>query len=156
MSPFTQTTLECQKVIRFFESLTPQTLSDLPQIYANQAQFKDPFNCVQGVTDVHAIFKHMFATLDCPQFVVKEALSNSNTCFLVWEFSFKIKGKDFLIQGSSHIHFDENRQIIGHRDYWDAAEELYERLPFLGGLMRFLKKKLQAPQVTESIEKYKK
>jgi hypothetical protein len=27
-----------------------------------------------------------------------------------------------------------------HRDYWDAAEELYEKLPVLGGLMRFLKR----------------
>jgi steroid Delta-isomerase len=27
-----------------------------------------------------------------------------------------------------------------HRDYWDAAEELYEKLPILGGLMRWLKR----------------
>ena len=26
-----------------------------------------------------------------------------------------------------------------HRDYWDAAEELYEKLPLLGALMRWLK-----------------
>jgi hypothetical protein len=30
--------------------------------------------------------------------------------------------------------------ITLHRDYWDAAEELYEKLPVLGGLMRWLKK----------------
>ena len=28
-----------------------------------------------------------------------------------------------------------------HRDYWDAAEELYEKLPILGGLMRWLKRR---------------
>jgi steroid delta-isomerase len=26
-----------------------------------------------------------------------------------------------------------------HRDYWDAAEELYEKLPVLGSVMRWLK-----------------
>jgi hypothetical protein len=28
-----------------------------------------------------------------------------------------------------------------HRDYWDAAEELYEKLPVVGGAMRWLKKR---------------
>ena len=31
-----------------------------------------------------------------------------------------------------------------HRDYWDAAEELYEKLPVLGALMRLLRRKLAA------------
>ncbi|MGA0584669.1 MAG: nuclear transport factor 2 family protein, partial [Castellaniella sp.] len=31
-----------------------------------------------------------------------------------------------------------------HRDYWDAAEELYEKLPVLGRLMRWLRKTLSA------------
>jgi hypothetical protein len=31
--------------------------------------------------------------------------------------------------------------VAYHRDYWDAAEELYEKLPVLGGLMRFLKRR---------------
>ena len=28
-----------------------------------------------------------------------------------------------------------------HRDYWDAAEEWHEKLPLLGGLMRWLRKR---------------
>jgi steroid Delta-isomerase len=34
--------------------------------------------------------------------------------------------------------------VTYHRDYWDAAEELYETLPLLGQLLRFIKKKLKA------------
>ena len=30
--------------------------------------------------------------------------------------------------------------VLVHRDYLDAAEELYEKLPLLGGLMRLLKR----------------
>jgi hypothetical protein len=37
--------------------------------------------------------------------------------------------------------FDAQGLITLHRDYWDAAEELYEKLPVLGGLMRWLKKR---------------
>jgi hypothetical protein len=37
--------------------------------------------------------------------------------------------------------FNKELLITEHRDYWDAAEELYEKIPVLGGLMRWLKKK---------------
>jgi hypothetical protein len=32
-------------------------------------------------------------------------------------------------------------RVAVHRDYWDAAEELYEKLPVVGGVMRWLKKR---------------
>jgi steroid delta-isomerase len=33
-----------------------------------------------------------------------------------------------------------------HRDYWDAAEELFEKLPFVGRLICLLRKKFSASQ----------
>lgn len=32
-------------------------------------------------------------------------------------------------------------RIAQHRDDWDAAEELYEKLPAIGALMRWLKRR---------------
>ena len=32
-------------------------------------------------------------------------------------------------------------RIVMHRDYWDVAEELYEKLPLIGALMRWLKRR---------------
>jgi len=34
--------------------------------------------------------------------------------------------------------------VTYHRDYWDTAEELYAKLPLLGGLMRLLRRRLAA------------
>jgi steroid delta-isomerase len=31
---------------------------------------------------------------------------------------------------------------LSHRDYWDAAGELYEQLPVIGSLMRWLKRRI--------------
>jgi hypothetical protein len=44
------------------------------------------------------------------------------------------------IHGSSHLRFNVAHQVMYHRDYWDAAEELYEKIPVLGSLMRFIKR----------------
>jgi len=44
------------------------------------------------------------------------------------------------VRGASHLRFDAAGKVVLHRDYWDAAEELYAKLPVLGGLMRYLKR----------------
>jgi hypothetical protein len=40
--------------------------------------------------------------------------------------------------------FAADGRIARHRDYWDVAEELYEKVPLLGGLMRLVKRRLRA------------
>ena len=48
------------------------------------------------------------------------------------------------IRGCTELRFDSAGQVALHRDYWDAAEELYEKLPLLGALMRALRRRLKA------------
>jgi len=38
------------------------------------------------------------------------------------------------------LKFDAAGKVNYHRDYWDAAEELYEKLPLIGPLMRGLRR----------------
>jgi hypothetical protein len=52
-----------------------------------------------------------------------------------------------VIHGVTHLCFDTDGLVCLHRDYWDPAEELYERLPIIGSLMRWLKKRLASPGV---------
>ena len=48
------------------------------------------------------------------------------------------------MQGSTHLVFNRQGQIELHRDYWDAAEELYAKLPLVGGLMRWLQRRVNS------------
>jgi hypothetical protein len=45
------------------------------------------------------------------------------------------------VRGSTHLRFAPDGRITMHRDYWDVAEELYEKLPLIGTLMRWLKRR---------------
>ena len=131
------------RLVAFFESLSPASLNQLDQFYAPQAYFKDPFNEVRGAAEIHTIFSHMFAVLEQPRFVVTDCIAQNDQCFLTWNFEFYFKKFDKTtlqtIRGGSHIRFAADGRVNFHRDYWDAAEELYEKLPWLGGLMRWLK-----------------
>ncbi len=137
-----------RRVVAFFEQLTPGDLPRLSSLYAPQARFKDPFNEVQGLAAIEAIFRHMFKALDTPHFVVTTQVVQGPQCFLVWEFRFRFRSRSSSLEtapwqtvhGSTHLIFDDAGHIALHRDYWDAAEELYEKLPVLGALMRWLKR----------------
>jgi len=128
----------------YFESITPESVERIETIYATDAYFKDPFNEVRGVAAIRRIFEHMFVQVEAPRFVVRETVAQGNDAFLTWDFLFcmpRRSGREQVIRGASHLKFDREGRISYHRDYWDAAEELYEKLPVLGGLMRLLKKR---------------
>ena len=131
------------RVIAFFETLTPQTLDALPTIYAADTRFKDPFNDVQGLDAVQRVFSHMFVALRQPRFVITRQVTQGEDCFITWDFYFYLgnyrRDVEQKIAGATHLVFDSEGLVRVHRDYWDAAEELYEKLPLVGGLMRWLK-----------------
>ncbi|AMP01878.1 hypothetical protein CAter10_4482 [Collimonas arenae] len=130
-------------MVDFFENLSPDNLSSIPLIYADNAWFKDPFNEVRGVVEINRIFAHMFLQVDVPRFVVTSQTVENQSAFLTWDFRFRMKRFSTTgqsIRGATHLHFNDAGLVTYHRDYWDAAEELYEKLPLLGGLMRLLKR----------------
>ena len=134
-----------QNLATFFEMLSPLSVAQLNTIYDEQATFKDPFNEVQGLPEIVRIFQHMYVALDQPHFVITGQVVDGAQAFLTWEFRFRFKRFDTTslqtVRGASHVVFNEQGLVTLHRDYWDAAEELYEKLPVVGGLMRWLKKR---------------
>ena len=138
-------------LIAFFENLTPDSAARMGEHYDAQARFVDPFNNVEGLAAIEHIFAHMFEALDEPRFVVTTQVLQGQQCFLTWDFVFGIRGQssELTVRGASHLWLapgtDGRWRIQRHRDYWDVAEELYEKLPLLGGLMRWLKRRVNAP-----------
>jgi len=132
----------------FFENLSPASLDQIGDVYAHEACFKDPFQAVHGLDAIRGVFKHMFTMQPTSRFTVlgithnsPETLANAQCC-LRWSYSLELAGKAACIEGCSWIRLDPRGYIIDHRDYWDAAEELYEKLPVLSWLMRWLRRKI--------------
>jgi ketosteroid isomerase-like protein len=132
-----------ERVRAFFESISPESVQRIDEIYTADAWFKDPFNEVRGAAAIRRIFEHMFVQVEAPRFVVREVVAQGDDAFLTWDFLFRIRRLrgEQVVRGASHLKIGADGRIHYHRDYWDAAEELYEKLPVLGGLMRLLKKR---------------
>lgn len=133
-------------VVRYFEHLTPASVEAMGEVYAPDAYFKDPFNEVRRVEDVQEIFRRMYATLLEPRFRVVNRIAGEGQAMLEWDFEFRIRRYQphrlWTVRGVSHLRFADDGRIAYHRDFWDTGEELYAKLPVIGALVRFLRRRM--------------
>ena len=148
------------KIKTFYETLSPDSLDQIGELYAPNARFKDPFQSVQGQGAIRGVFEHMFQLQATSRFIVvgitqsvpetvpvpdtvpvPESISGAQAC-LRWIYWLELRGKPVSIEGCSWLYFDAAGYIVDHRDYWDAAEELYEKIPVLSWLMQWLRRKI--------------
>jgi steroid delta-isomerase len=134
------------RVIAFYERLAPEDVRRLGEVYASNAYFRDPFNEVRGVGEIERIFDDMFARLADCRFTILDTVADDRGLMLTWDFAFRMRSwRPAVVQkihGASHIRFNADGRVSYHRDYWDAADELYAKLPLIGPVMRLLKRRL--------------
>ncbi|QNM95316.1 nuclear transport factor 2 family protein [Chitinimonas koreensis] len=131
-------------LIDWYASLSPDSLQALPNYYHPDARFTDPFNDVRGHAAIMRVFRHMFETTRAPRFVVLERVSQDGRLFVSWDFLFGLGRREYRVHGSSLLHFDLAGQVVSHRDYWDPAGELWQRMPLLGGPVAWLRRRFRA------------
>ena len=132
----------------YFERLPAYNLGELDIYYATDAWFKDPFHEVTGVNAIRAILRHTFDKLPGARFrVTRRFPGEDRHAVILWEmdFAMPITHQATTIRGATHLTFAADDKVTHHRDYWDAAEELYSRLPILKWLMRALARQAAAP-----------
>jgi hypothetical protein len=129
-----------------FERLRPDSLAEFEGLLAPNVRFVDPFNDVRGREAMMAVLRHMFDNVDLPRFAVLDIALGSEAAYLRWRMTFRWKGKaaPAAIEGMSEIGFDECGLVATHIDHWDAAGQLYEKVPLLGWLLTRLRRRLAA------------
>lgn len=135
-----------QRIREYFESLTPESVERMGEFYTESAYFRDPFNEVTGLAEVQRIFRHMYVALDNPRFTILETIAQGGSAVLIWDMHYRIRQlqptRDRKIHGLSVLRFAPDGRIAWHRDYWDAAGELYAQLPVIGPVMRWLARRM--------------
>ena len=136
--------MKLDALVNWYETLTPETIYNLSQIYHEDARFRDPFNDVYGHEAIAGIFQHMFKTTKDPLFRITATQQEGNTAWVSWTFDFGLRGKVLSIDGVTRLGFGDDGRVIDHRDFWDATD-LFEAFPFVGGILRVLKRSLKTP-----------
>lgn len=144
LPPETARTLDAY--VALFAELTPERLDEFRALCIDDVRFVDPFNDVTGIERFIGIFRHMYATVDAPRFEIVDHVLGERAAYVRWRFIGRPKRapRDLVLEGMSEVCFAEDGRVRAHVDHWDAASQLYARLPIIGPLMRWLARRLSA------------
>jgi predicted ester cyclase len=131
--------------VRFYEALSPGTVADLRSVAHRDIRFKDPFNDVTGIDSYTSLLEHMFNAAPDIKFDVLNCAYDGDVCFLQWTSTGTVKalGKaPWTVRGMTEIRFADDGKVISHIDHWDAAAQFYERIPVIGSILRFIRRRV--------------
>ena len=139
--------MNAQTYASFFENINSATpIHEYEKVLDINAKFKDPFHEVIGLEKIYHIFQDMYLKLDKPKFKIKEVVSQNDIAYIKWDFQFYFKNnkKEESFEGISRIEFNDKGKVISHIDYWDSAENVYEKIPILSFFIKLIKRKIKS------------
>ncbi|PKI14845.1 nuclear transport factor 2 family protein [Colwellia sp. 12G3] len=127
-----------------YQKLSKDSLELLSEIYHDKVTFIDPIHQVEGYDNLYQYFKNLYQNLSSCDFVIDGVIWQDSQASLFWTMTYQHpklnKGKPVVVLGTSHIKGADDK-VIYHRDYLDLGAMLYEQLPILGKITKWIKTK---------------
>ena len=128
----------------------PVAPADIAHLVHPNIVFKDPFQRIDGPQAVCQLLNHFHSSVKGACFLIEAVFEHPshdpqyNRHYLVkWRFSGHLDTiGPWVFPGVSEIEQDETGRITQHTDFWDAGEHFYEKLPFFGRIIRWIKAKV--------------
>jgi hypothetical protein len=131
----------------FYQSLDMESLQGLGQIYHPHVTFADPVAVHQGLLTLDAYFRKLLKGCDQCNFVVGKQWFGESEAFVNWTMIFSSSrlnsGKIIEVDGSSVLSIRSDL-VEYQRDYYDMGAMVYEQLPILGPIVRYIRGRMTA------------
>ncbi|MDH5353706.1 MAG: nuclear transport factor 2 family protein [Gammaproteobacteria bacterium] len=127
----------------YCSTLHEADLSELHTIYSGSIVFKDPVHSIQGLVELEDYFQTLCADLSDCRFEYLDELVSENSAYIKWIMHFrhpKLGNRLISVRGVSYLKFSE--WIEYQEDFYDMGAMLYEQLPVLGNVTRWLRHRL--------------
>lgn len=128
-----------------FASLDKHNLHLLDNLYSQDIRFCDPLHEVHGLTALQRYFAELYDNVSHLGFDFHgfDQVAEGEG-YLRWTMSFchprLANGEMIRVEGCSHLLWRD--KVYRHRDYFDAGALLYEHLPLIGRMIRWLKRRM--------------
>ena len=117
--------------------------SRLGEFYADDIVFRDPVHEIRGLVTLEDYFAELCTDLTDCRFEYLDQVVSEDSAYLKWIMHFrhpKLGNKMIDVRGVSHLSWQE--KISFHEDFYDMGAMLYERVPVIGNLTRWLRLRL--------------
>ena len=111
-------------------------------LYNKEVKFIDPTQERNGIDAYIKAQDGLFNRSDDVFLRSHSIAINKNIAFIEWTMGLKIKGLEFLYDGTTRLIFDEEGKVKEHRDYFDFCSGTFGNVPVIGNFFRWLYSRL--------------
>jgi hypothetical protein len=133
--------------VDFYKTFDAATVrAKVREVYADDAYFRDPFHEVDGIDAIEKYFVASTESIEECTFDMQDVARHDRNYYFRWTMHLKTKrDPEHPIEsiGITHVRFDDKGKVVFHQDYWDAGSVVYERIPVLGSMVRFVKNRIR-------------
>lgn len=135
------------RFVAVFTHLTDDDVGERALLaYADTLFFNDTLHTA---TSSRQLADYLAATGEAVDDVEVEVLSwieDNGDVYVRWTMRtrFSVTGRkvDSRTIGMTHLRFNDDGQITLHQDFWDSSQGLYEHIPVMGGMVRWIRGRL--------------
>jgi hypothetical protein len=127
----------------YFGVLHQADLSRLHEFYSDQALFKDPIHEIRGLVELEDYFTSLCDDLSECRIEYLDEIIGDRSAYVKWVMHYRhprLGNRLISVRGVSHLKFSD--KIDFQEDFYDMGAMLYEQLPLLGNVTRWLKLRL--------------
>lgn len=114
----------------------------LNEFYDEEITFIDPIHQIKGLSKLIDYFNKLNANVRGGGFTFTDETIVGDIVYLQWKLEIQLKKPKMRIRSSGISVLVIKDKIVSQRDYFDAGELFYENIPVLGGLIKWIKRKL--------------
>lgn len=133
------------RYVNTYNQLTAQNLNTLANIYSDTITFVDPVHEINGLANLKSYFENLYLNMNTCQFEITNTVNQGDQAAIYWTMTFshkKIKsGETLTVDGHSLLN-EKDGFVVYQRDYFDVASMVYEHVPLVGNMVRFIKKRI--------------
>lgn len=132
-------------IVEFFNKATYENMETVcKEFYSNDIKFIDPLGEINGIDELVKYYKNLYANIVSIKFDAINNFEKNDESVFVWQMHLEHKkvggGEPIVLDGVSVFKYEDGKAIY-HRDYFDLGAMIYENIPVLGALIKWIKKK---------------
>jgi limonene-1,2-epoxide hydrolase len=137
-----------ESVNQFYNDANVKTIKNLCEsFYHKDIIFDDAVGHVEGREALIKYYLDLYSNLTAIKFEMHDEIQHKNKIFARWTMIYQhpsLNGEEPIdVQGVSYLEVKDG-QVIYQRDYFDMGAMVYEKVPVIGTLVKWIKGRLES------------